>query len=169
MYFLGHAPTPAAPHLRRPHGGVAATVRLGLGRGARRRHAARLYLHGAYYVHRDAVTVPGRAFTVQGVVRPYVAGQKVRVVTTLGQRRIKTDVLRVKPLAGGRAGAFTETVRSPAAGLARVTVTHQRSAQMVGFIKSRAVSVLVPAAGYGAERHRSSRSSSSCCWRATST
>ena len=108
-----------------------------------------LYLHDAYYVHGNAVTVPGRAFAVQGVVRPYVSGQRVRVVTTLGRRRIKNDVLRVKPLAGGRAGAFTETVRSPAAGLARVTVTHQRSAQMVGFMKSRAVSVLVPAASYG--------------------
>ena len=40
-------------------------------------------------------------------------------------------------------------VRSPAAGLARVTVTHHRSAQMVGFLRSRAVAVLAPTAGYG--------------------
>ncbi|HET9104589.1 MAG TPA: L,D-transpeptidase [Solirubrobacteraceae bacterium] len=108
-----------------------------------------LYVRGAYFVHRDAVTVPGRAFSVQGIVRPYVPGQRVAVVTTLGRRRIKRDLLRVKPLPGGRAGAFTERVRSPAAGLVRITVIHHRSAQMVGFEKSRAVAVLTPSAGYG--------------------
>jgi hypothetical protein len=111
--------------------------------------AVRLYVQNAFFVHGDAVTVPGRAFAIPGVVRPYVAGQVVGIKAYFGHRLIKTDTLRVKPSKNGRAGLFTETVRSPAAGIVRVKVTHARTPQMLGFFAQRAVGVLTPRAGFG--------------------
>jgi hypothetical protein len=111
--------------------------------------AVRLFVSNAYFVHGAAVTVPGRAFSVQGVVRPYVAGQVVTVKTFVGHRRIKSDALGVKPSKNGRAGLFTETVRSPSAGIVRLTVAHARTPQMLGFLARRSVAVLTPQAGFG--------------------
>ena len=109
---------------------------------------AKLYLADTFTVGRDEVTVPGRGVEVQGYVRPYVAGQKVKVQSWLGHRLIRTDVLRVKPAKGG-VGAFTEKVKAPGAGLVRVKVTHRRTAQMLGFLAERAFTVLTPQAGFG--------------------
>ncbi len=112
--------------------------------------AVRLLVSKAFFVHGAAVTVPGRAFLVAGVVRPYVAGQVVTVKSMVGHRRIKSDQLRVKPSKNGRVGLFTETVRSPTAGVVRVSVTHARTRQMLGFQARRTVASLAPQAGFGA-------------------
>ena len=98
---------------------------------------------------KNEVTVPDRVVEVQGFVRPYVAGQTVKVQSYLGRKLIKTDVLRVKPAKGG-VGAFTEKVKASAAGLVRVKVTHDRTPQMLGFEAVRAFTVLDPQAGFGA-------------------
>lgn len=111
--------------------------------------AVRLSIHGAFVVHGSAVTVPGRRFAVTGVIAPYVPGQMVNVIATIGRHRIKGDSLRIKPSGNGRAGSFTENLRSPAAGSVRVTVTHHRTAQMVGFVARRGMVALVPQAGPG--------------------
>ena len=110
---------------------------------------AHLYLAGAFFVHRDAVTVPGRLVAVQGVVRPYVPGQTVQVKSFVGRRLLQTDRLRVKP-DGTSLGTFSERVRSPAPGIVRVKVTHGRTPQMAGFSVQRALAALTPAAGFGA-------------------
>ena len=110
---------------------------------------AKLYLADTFTVSKDEVTVPNRVVEVQGFVRPYVAGQKVKVQSYLGRKLIKTDVLRVKPAKGG-VGAFTEKVKASAAGLVRVKVTHDRTPQMLGFEAVRAFTVLNPQAGFGA-------------------
>ena len=100
-------------------------------------------------MHGNAVTVPGRAFSVAGAVRPYVPGQVVTVKTFVGHRRVKADTLRVKPSKNGRVGVFTETVRNAKAGIVRVEVTHARTTQMLGFLARRAVAALNPQAGFG--------------------
>ncbi len=117
--------------------------------GAAVRGQARLYLDGAFFVGRNAVTVPGRTVDVQGFVRPYVAGQTVEVKAYVGSRLFKTDRLRVKPSRPG-VGAFTERLRSPAAGIVRVKVTHPRTRQMRGFFAQRALAALTPSLGFGA-------------------
>ena len=109
---------------------------------------AKLYVNDTFTVNKSLVTVPGRVVEVQGYVRPYVAGQKVRVQSYLGRKLIKTDVLRVKPATGG-VGAFTETVKASSAGLVRVTVTHDRTHEMLGFLAERVFTVLNPQAGFG--------------------
>ena len=111
--------------------------------------AAKLYLTDTFTVSKNEVTVPDRVVEVQGFVRPYVAGQTVKVQSYLGRKLIKTDVLRVKPAKGG-VGAFTEKVKASAAGLVRVKVTHDRTPQMLGFEAMRAFTVLDPQAGFGA-------------------
>jgi hypothetical protein len=110
---------------------------------------AKLYLADTFTVSKDEVTVPGRVVEVQGFVRPYVAGQKVKVQSFLGRKLIKTDVLRIKPVKGA-IGAFTEKVSASAAGPVRVKVTHARTPQMLGFLSERAFTVLNPQAGFGA-------------------
>ncbi|HWE10515.1 MAG TPA: L,D-transpeptidase [Solirubrobacteraceae bacterium] len=109
---------------------------------------AHLYLSGAFYVHRDAVTVPGRPVDVQGLVRPYIPGQTVEVKAYIGRRLFKTDRLRVKP-DGTNAGAFTERIHSPAAGIVRVKVSHARTSQMRGFLAQRAFAALGTSMGFG--------------------
>ncbi len=110
---------------------------------------AKLYVNDTFTVDKNLVTVPGRVVEVQGYVRPYVAGQKVKVQSYLGRKLIRTDVLRVKPAKGG-VGAFAEKVRAASAGLVRVKVTHDRTPQMLGFLSERTFTVLNPQAGFGA-------------------
>jgi hypothetical protein len=110
---------------------------------------AAVYLPDVFVVRKGAVTVPGRVVHVQGVVKPYVPGQVVQVKEFLGKRQFKSDTLRIKPAPGGRSGVFTEKLRSSAAGLATVTVTHARTPQMQGFEAVRRVAVLSPHAGFG--------------------
>jgi hypothetical protein len=111
--------------------------------------SARLYLLDAFFVHRNAVTVPGHLMHVSGVVRPYVAGQWVDVKVYVGKKRIKSDRLRLKPSRNKRYGAFTEKVRSPRTGIVRVRVTHKRTRQMLGFLAVRGINSLSPQAGFG--------------------
>src|ERR1700759_121986 len=49
---------------------------------------AKLYLTGTFTVAKNEVTVPGRPVEVQGFVRPFVAGQKVKVQSFLGRKLI---------------------------------------------------------------------------------
>ena len=109
---------------------------------------AKLYVNGTFAVGTSLVTVPRRVVEVQGYVRPYAAGQKVKVQSYLGRKLIKTDVLGVKPAKGG-VGAFTEKVKASSTGMVRVTVTHHRTAQMLGFESVRVYTVLAPQAGFG--------------------
>ncbi len=109
---------------------------------------AKLYVNDTFTVGKNLVSVPGRVVEVQGYVRPYVAGQRVKVQSYLGRKLIRTDVLRVKPAKGG-VGAFNEKVKASSPGLVRVKVTHDRTPQMLGFLAARVFTVLNPQAGFG--------------------
>ncbi|MGH2914646.1 MAG: L,D-transpeptidase, partial [Solirubrobacteraceae bacterium] len=111
---------------------------------------ARLNLVGSLIVHGSEVTIPGRAVRVQGVVRPYVAGQWVAVQALDGTRSFKRDRLRIKRACAGRCGEFSQTLHGPAPGIVRVHVTHARTAAMRGFSIQRAYQVLGASAGPGA-------------------
>jgi L,D-transpeptidase catalytic domain len=108
-----------------------------------------LYLRNAYFVNRGAVTVPGRAFNVDGVVTPYVPGQWVTVHSSVGNRTVKVDRLRVRPSRNGRLGLFSERVSSPGTGILHVRVRHAATAQMGSFFNQRAVAVLGTGASFG--------------------
>jgi hypothetical protein len=108
-----------------------------------------LHLKDAYFVHRGAVTVPGRALNVAGVITPYVPGQWVTVRSSVGNRTIKVDRLRIKPSRNGRLGLFTERVSSPVTGILHIRVRHAATAQMESFFNQRALAVLGTGASFG--------------------
>ncbi|HEV7177639.1 MAG TPA: L,D-transpeptidase [Solirubrobacteraceae bacterium] len=112
--------------------------------------AMTLYLPDAFFVSRQAVTVPNRVIHLGGVVRPYVPGQWVNVKVFQGTHRVKIDRLRIKPSKNRKYGIFTEKLSVPRAGNTSVTIAHQKDAQQVGFVARRSFDVLEPSAGPGA-------------------
>src|SRR5436190_6910004 len=111
--------------------------------------STRLFLRDAFFVHRRAVTVPGRLMHISGVVRPYVAGQWVEVKTLQGRRVIKADRLRIKPAGHGSYGTFTEKVRSPGTGVIVIKAVHARTSQMLRFLAQRGVACIAEHAAFG--------------------
>jgi hypothetical protein len=108
-----------------------------------------LYLPDAFFVHRQPVTVPRRLFHVVGIVRPYVAGQWVEVRAFLGHKRIKTDLLRLKPSRNHAYGHFRETIASPGTGGVAVSVTHAATPQQPSFSAHRSLTSLGESVGFG--------------------
>jgi hypothetical protein len=109
----------------------------------------RLYLLDAYFVHHNAVTVPGRTVHVGGVVRPWIPGQWVTVRAYVGHRLFKNYKLRVKPSPHHRYGRFTAKMASPKAGIVRIKVLHSATPQQVGFFGQRAIAALKENIGFG--------------------
>ena len=109
----------------------------------------KLFLFGAFFVHGQPLTVPGRGVQVGGVVAPYVPGQWVTVRALVGRRLIKSDRLLIKPSRTGSFGRFTETLASSRAGQLSVTIVHARTAQQVGLLARRTYTVLAENAGFG--------------------
>jgi hypothetical protein len=111
--------------------------------------SVKLTLPDVFFVQRQAVTVPKRLIHVHGVVRPYVAGQVVKVRISLGSRNFKTDRLRIRRSPGGSYGQFTEVFRAPGAGHVTVEVGHQRTPEMLSFLARRDLSTLDERVGFG--------------------
>ncbi len=111
--------------------------------------AATLFAPDVFVVRHRSVSVAGRAVHVDGVVKPYVAGQWVDVKAFAGRKLVKSDRLRIKPSVTGQSGQFTERVVSSRAGLLDVKVTHVPTAQMLGFSAERRIGVLAEHAGFG--------------------
>jgi hypothetical protein len=104
--------------------------------------SAKLFLPGIYVVAHQTVTVPGRKVQVEGIVRPFVAGQWVNIRAFVGRRLIKRDRLRIKPSPNHSYGRFVETLASPSAGEVVVTASHDRTPEMTGFTAKRAYQAL---------------------------
>jgi L,D-transpeptidase catalytic domain len=111
--------------------------------------SAKLYVFNAFSVHRNAVTVPGRAIRIGGVVWPYVPGQWVTFKVYLGRRLIKSDRYRLQPSPKRNYGRFNVPVRSPGAGNVSVQVTHEHTAHLLRFSTRRTFAVLNPSVGFG--------------------
>jgi len=103
----------------------------------------------AFLVNKQLVTVPGRTVHIHGVVRPYVAGQRVLVRASVNGKQFKTDHLRIRPAPGGHTGEFTEALSSPKAGRVTVQVGHTRNAEMGALLERRSFTALDPQAGFG--------------------
>lgn len=112
--------------------------------------AVKLYLHDAFVVSRQLVTVPHRTIRVDGVVRPFVAGQRVTLKALEGAHRIKLQQLRVMPSRNRTYGRFSASLSVPDAGTVSISVAHHRNSQQLGFVASRGIRALNPSAGLGA-------------------
>lgn len=102
----------------------------------------RLYLPDAFFVHRDAVTVLRRGLHVDGVVRPFVAGQWVTVRAFIAGRLFHTDRLRIKPSRNRAYGRFSERLSSPGVGEVTVLVRHPRTRALGAFAARRRFATL---------------------------
>ncbi len=108
------------------------------------------YLPDVFFVHHAAVTVPGRAFHVLGIVRPYVAGEWVTVETRLGSRVITSRRVLPAPSANRTFGHFRLQLASPSSGGLVVSVLHAASPQLGSFQARRGLVVLNERVGFGA-------------------
>ena len=109
----------------------------------------RLSVPDAFMVGGHLVTVPGRVVHVNGVVRPYMPGQKVLVKAFLGGKQFKTDHLAVKPARGGQYGTFTEALSSPSVGQVTVQAGHKRNTTLGGLLARSSFSALDERVGFG--------------------
>ncbi len=103
----------------------------------------------AFVVGGHPVTVPGRVVHVDGVVRPYVAGQIVLVKASVGGRQFKTSRLLIRPAPGGKYGRFSEPLSSPRAGEVTVQVGHKRTATMGSLLEREHFAALDERVGFG--------------------
>jgi hypothetical protein len=109
----------------------------------------RLYIPDAFFVHREAVTVPRRVFHVLGIVRPYVPGQWVTVEAFLGRRVIQKGEFRLKPSPTKSYGRFQAAVASPGSGAITVMVRHAETPQLRHFRTARSLASLPENLGFG--------------------
>lgn len=109
----------------------------------------RLYLRGVFFVHGHAVTVPRRAVHVDGVVRPYLAGQSVTVRAYLGHRLIATRSLTIEPSQSPAYGRFSTALSSPGTGSVTVQVTGATPSGQGAIGASRRFIALDQHAGFG--------------------
>jgi hypothetical protein len=108
-----------------------------------------LQLPGAFFLGRQAVTVPRRVVHVAGGEWPYVPGQTVELRIFLGGRLIKSQVLRVRPSARNRFGEFHASLTSPGSGAVLVSVTHATSPGLASFRVRRSMAALDTSVRFG--------------------
>jgi hypothetical protein len=113
------------------------------------RGKVRIYLPDAFFVHGNALTVPGRSLHFGGVITPYVPGQWVTVRVHIGRKVIKSYKLRVRPSRNQRYGVFRERFSAPSPGYVTVGVKHMATPQMKAFGSQRTVQSLDENAGFG--------------------
>jgi L,D-transpeptidase-like protein len=114
------------------------------------RASAELSLSGAFSVQRQPVTVIRRSVTVTGVVRPYVAGQSVRLRARVGGRTLLERAVSIRRSPGGTYGWFRAQVMSPRAGQVEVSAGHARTATLGAFRVGTGYAALGDGAGPGA-------------------
>ncbi len=112
--------------------------------------AIALYLKDAFALGPQQVTIPNRAVKVEGIVRPYVAGQWVKLKVYLGNRLLHTYGVRVRPSSGAKYGTVTYRVKTPASGNVSVVVSHAANAAQAAFSSRQRFTALDPNAGFGA-------------------
>ncbi len=111
--------------------------------------SAVLYLRDTFALGGQQVTIPNRAVKVDGVVRPYVPGQWVKLRVYLGHRLLHTYGVRIRPSASGNYGTVSYRVSTPAGGEVTVSVGHEATTGLGGFRVRHRFTALNPAAGFG--------------------
>jgi hypothetical protein len=110
---------------------------------------ATIYLYDAFYVQHKTLITPERAMHVTGIIRPFVAGQTATIRAYLGDKRISSQTLRVKPSRNHKYGTVVAVVKAPKPGILHLELTHKRSAEMQGFAARRGVAAVDTHIGFG--------------------
>jgi L,D-transpeptidase catalytic domain len=109
----------------------------------------KLYLGGVYFVGHQAVTVPGRPMQVRGAVWPFMKGQKVTLVASIGHSVIGRYTSWIYPSKNGRYGVFAKSFKTGLTGAVTVSAVHTKNKLLKGFGAERHYSVLSENVGFG--------------------
>lgn len=109
-----------------------------------------LQLPSAFFLGRQAVSVPRRAIDIAGGEWPYVAGQTVTLQAFLDGHLIKSRKLALRPSARGGFGQYHATIDAPRKGSLEISVSHSATSGLAAFSTRRNVAVLDPNASFGA-------------------
>jgi hypothetical protein len=101
-----------------------------------------LQLPDAFFVGRQAVTVPRRVVNLVGGEWPYVAGQSVTLRVFLGGRLIKARMLRLWPAPHRKFGQFHASFASPGSGPVLISITHSATTGLTAFRMRRGLASL---------------------------
>ena len=101
-----------------------------------------LSLPDSFVVLGHPVTVPGRLIHLAGVIRPYVAGQRVAMAVLEGKRIVKRAWVHVAQTRPGQPGRFSVPFKATRVGAVKLLVGHLRTAQMGRFKVTVALSAL---------------------------
>jgi hypothetical protein len=108
-----------------------------------------VFLHENFNLGREQVTIPHREVLVEGIVRPYVSGQKVTMSVYLGKRLLHIYRVRIRRAAGGKYGRIKYPIASPAAGRVEVAVQHRATSRLGAFSGHDTFEALDANAGFG--------------------
>ena len=89
-----------------------------------------------------AAVLKGHSFTVRGVLRPYVAGEKVVLRVYRNGKKVRAAKLTLKPVPGNQAGVFTFRLRGTRVSRLAIKATHDAS-PLLATVRSKAVHVQV--------------------------
>jgi peptidoglycan hydrolase-like protein with peptidoglycan-binding domain len=96
------------------------------------------------------IALRGHAFTVRGVLRPYVAGEKVIVRVYRNGKKIRAKAVTPKPIAGGAAGVLTLKIGDNTPGKLTIKASHAQSPALATLrAKTIRVQVLRASASFG--------------------
>ena len=104
--------------------------------------AGKLSLSSQGTFAQDKAALKGHAFTVRGVLRPYVAGEKVVVRVYRDGKKIKAQAVTPKPVTGNAAGVFALRVGATKTGKLKVAASHQAS-PLLATVRSNVLHVKV--------------------------
>jgi hypothetical protein len=102
-------------------------------------------------VHRDGerrVALTRESWRVRGILRPYVAGQRIEVRFFRDGRQIRRRIERPRPIRGGRAGLFRTPFKTRREGRIAVRAVHLPTPQLK-MIRSEKIRVSVRAPNVG--------------------
>jgi hypothetical protein len=102
----------------------------------------KLTTKGAFGAGAQLATLKGRTIGVRGVLRPFVAGQKVTVRISRNGRRIRTRTFTPKPVPGNQAAVFELRIGARKSGRLAIQAMH-RATPLLATVRAKTVRVQV--------------------------
>ena len=104
--------------------------------------ALKLTTKGAFGAGQQLATLKGHTFSVRGVLRPFVAGQKITVRIYRNGKRINTRSFTPQPVPGNKAATFQLKVGARKSGRIAIQATH-KATPLLATVRARTLRVQV--------------------------
>jgi hypothetical protein len=114
--------------------------------------ALKLTTKGAFGAGHQLATLKGHAFSVRGVLRPFVAGQKITVRIYRNGKRVNTRTFTPQPVPGNQAATFRFRVGASKSGRMAIHAAH-KATPLLATVRAKTLRVrVVPARALPGER-----------------